>query len=62
MKIPSFGLNFTPQGGGLSIKAVPAQEWHMVSFLECPAQGQQLDSVILLGPLQLNIFYRFHNS
>lgn len=28
----------------------------MVLFLGCPAQDQKLDSMILMGPLQLRIF------
>lgn len=30
---------------------------HGVGFLGCPAQGQQLDSMILMGLFQLRIFY-----
>lgn len=30
---------------------------YMVGLLGCPAQGQELDSMILMGPFQLCIFY-----
>lgn len=30
---------------------------HAVGFSECPVRGQKLDYMILVGPLQLSIFY-----
>ncbi|KAJ7396675.1 hypothetical protein BTVI_142747 [Pitangus sulphuratus] len=29
---------------------------HVVLFLECPVQGQELDSMILMHPFQLSVF------
>lgn len=34
---------------------------HMLWVLRCPAQGQELDLVILGGPLQLRLFYDYES-
>lgn len=55
-------LKQDPQGSGHSPKVVK-RIWTMLPRIwwgsGCPAQDQELDSPILMGPIQLSIFFDF---
>lgn len=45
-----------------SKKYLDSTRRHRVGFLGCSVQGQELDSMILVGPFQLSLFCDFENA